>query len=218
MTAPVCAACGTAVRPEFRAPRPESAPDLDMRPGEPARSTLRHWIRVCDGCGAAAPDLTTLPANTADIVRSAAYRDCDGSPQTKPFRLWAILFPSAAPDAFLHAAWAADDAGETEEAASLRKLAAAHWPANAPPEQALRKLDILRRAGAFDEAGHFAAQLRGDDIATEIVTFQKSKIAARDSGRYAIGAALRPPANAPHVSHGKKPRTGLLSRLLNRQR
>ena len=61
MSEPVCGACGSAVRAPFRAPQPEIAPDLDMRPGEPARSTLRDWIQVCPKCGAAAPECLPCP-------------------------------------------------------------------------------------------------------------------------------------------------------------
>ena len=68
-----CAVCGTRAAPRFRMPRAEGSPDLDLRPGEPARGTLARWIAVCGGCGAAAPDLSVLPEDAAAIVRSVAY-------------------------------------------------------------------------------------------------------------------------------------------------
>ena len=72
----VCAVSGAVVRPVFRAPAPELAPDLDFRPGEPARSTLRRWITECSGCGAASPDLSTLVAELtgAHADRPAAQK------------------------------------------------------------------------------------------------------------------------------------------------
>ena len=44
-----CAVCGGPARPPFRAPRPpELSPDMDMRPGESVRSTLRDWVQGCE--------------------------------------------------------------------------------------------------------------------------------------------------------------------------
>lgn len=213
---PACAVCGGAARPKFRVPQPEMAPDLDLRPGEPARSTLSEWVRTCRGCGACAPDLTALPANTAEVIQTAAYRDCEGSPATLPFRRWAMLAPDPA-EILLQAAWSADDCGLDEEAAELRRRAAALWPASPNPEQACRLVDVLRRAGEFDRAKRAieAVSARDESIAA-ILSFQRARIAAGDRGRYLMSAALRPPAHAPHVSHGKRSRGGLLSRLLGR--
>ena len=41
------------------------APDLDGRPGEPARSTLPRWVQVCPACNAAARDLSFLAPGAA---------------------------------------------------------------------------------------------------------------------------------------------------------
>ena len=63
-----CGVCGTPSRAPFRAPQPELAPDMDMRPGEPARSTLVDWVQTCPKCGAAAPDLSTLPSTARAVA------------------------------------------------------------------------------------------------------------------------------------------------------
>jgi hypothetical protein len=216
---PLCAVCATRVKPRFRVPPPELGPDLDLRPGEPARSTLAEWIRVCPGCGAAAPDLTKLPEGAERVVASAAYTGCPGSGGTKPFRRWALLHPEDAADSLLQAAWAADDADLFDEATTLRLEAAALWADTTDPSQACRRLDALRRAGAFDEASRYTADvsaMQRDEVTEAVIAFQRARIAARDSGRYLMSAALRPPAHAPHVSHGKRTRGGLWSRLVGR--
>ena len=192
-------------------PRAEGSPDLDLRPGEPARGTLARWIAVCGGCGAAAPDLSVLPEDAAAIVRSAAYTGCPGSGPTRPFRRWAILSPSNAPDVLLHAAWAADDLGLIEEAASLRREAAALWAGVTDAERACRRLDALRRAGDFQEAARWLNTIGAwphDETTAAILSFQRARIEAGDAGRHPLSAALRPPAHAPHVSHGKRARSG----------
>ena len=74
-----CAICGAAARPAFHAPRPpEIAPDLDMRPGEPVRSTLRDWLQACGTCHAAGPDLSALPAGTVSVVMSVGCGSVKG--------------------------------------------------------------------------------------------------------------------------------------------
>jgi hypothetical protein len=221
-----CGVCGNPVRAAFRAPQPEIAPDLDMRPGEPARSTLRDWIQVCSKCGAAVPDLTALSPAARPAVESDAYRmlSTTGSEETLPFRRWALICeqagnPAEQAEALLQAAWAADDAAAMSEPAKLRQQVAALWAGTTDVELGLRRLDVLRRAGQFDEASDWARVLteRGpDELAGTIIAFQSARIAQRDVGRHLISSALPPPSHAPHVSHGKRATTGFWSRLLRK--
>ncbi len=209
---PACAICGTRCRPPFRTPTAELAPDLDGRPGEPARSSLERWIALCPTCGAAAPDLAALPAEAARIVRSDDY-----AAEPDRFLRWSRIAAAlgdaeAAAEAILQAAWLREDNGE--DAADLRRRAAAHWPGDP-----LRRIDILRRAGAMGEADALAAALDGlHEDQRRIVAFQRERIAAGDAARHSISSALRPPARSPHVTHVQKPvgKPGLLSRLFGR--
>ena len=222
----VCGVCGNPVRAAFRAPQPEIAPDLDMRPGEPARSTLRDWIQVCSKCSAGVPDLTALSPAARPVVESDAYRmlSTTGSEETLPFRRWALICeqagnPAEQAEALLQAAWAADDAAAMSEPARLRQQVAALWAGTTDVELGLRRLDVLRRAGLFDEAADWARVLteRGpDELAGTIIAFQSARIAQRDVGRHLISSALPPPSHAPHVSHGKRATTGFWSRLLRK--
>lgn len=226
MTDRVCALCGTPAPAPFRAPQPEIAPDLDMRPGEPARSTLRDWVLVCRGCGAAAPDLSVLPEGARAVVESDEYRLLSTKvlEETLPFRRWALICERAGDraqqaEALLQAAWAADDAAAMSEAAKLRNEVAALWDGTTEVELGLRRLDVLRRAGQFDTAAAWADALAGrgpDELARTIIGFQKARIAARDVGRHLISAALPPPAHTPHVAHSKRATTGFWSRLLRK--
>jgi hypothetical protein len=219
-----CGVCGNPSRAAFRAPQPEIAPDLDMRPGEPARSTLRDWIQICPRCGAAAPDLAALPSTARAVVESDEYRKLSTAAleETLPFRRWALICertgdrPQRA-EALLQAAWAADDAAAMSESARLRADVAALWADTNDVELGLRRLDVLRRAGLFDAASGWADSLteRGaDELAGEIIAFQRARIAQRDIGRHLISSALPPPSHAPHVSHGKRATTGFWSHLL----
>ena len=224
MSESLCGVCGNPSRAPFRAPQPEIAPDLDMRPGEPARSTLRDWIQVCSRCGAAAPDLSALPSTARAVVELDEYRmlSTTALEETLPFRRWALICertgdrPQQA-EALLQAAWAADDAAAMSEPAKLRATVAALWADTDDVELGLRRLDVLRRAGQFDAASSWAATLteRGpDELAGTIIAFQRARIEQRDIGRHLISSVLPPPSHAPHVSHGKRATTGFWSRLL----
>jgi hypothetical protein len=221
-----CGVCGTPVRATFRAPQPEIAPDLDMRPGEPARSTLADWIQTCSKCRAGAPDLAMLPAMARAVVESNDYKALTTSTleETLPFRRWALICErggdqSNQAEALLQAAWAADDAAAMTEASRLRTEVAALWNGTQDIELSLRRLDVLRRTGAFEEAEAWAdvlAQRIDEETARSIIAFQRARIAARDIGRHLISSAMPPPAHAPHVSHGKRASTGFWSRLLRK--
>lgn len=209
---PACAICGTRCRPPFRTPAAELAPDLDGRPGEPARSTLKRWVALCPGCGAAAPDLAALPPATAEILRRDDY-----VAEPDRFLRWSLVAAALGDkagfaEATLQAAWLQEDEGE--DAAALRRRAAAAWQGDP-----LRRIDILRRAGDLAEADALAAGLTGlDEDQCRIIAFQRDRIAAGDSARHAISSALRPPARTPHVTHVQKSiaKPGLLSRLFSR--
>lgn len=219
----VCGVCGQPCRAAFRAPQPEIAPDLDMRPGEPTRSTLRDWIQVCSSCGSAAPSLADLPAAAGPVVKSDEYRRLSTTAleETLPFRRWALICErlgdrTQQAEALLQAAWAADDAAAMTEAATLRGKVAALWADTMDVETGMRRLDTMRRAGMFEAAEAWAAELtaRGPDaLAGTIIKFQRARITGRDIGRHLISSALPPPAHAPHVSHGKRATTGFWSRL-----
>ena len=222
MSQPACAVCGAPARPPFRAPAAELAPDLDHRPGEPARSTLPRWVATCRRCGASGPDLAALPDGAGDVVRSDDYRALRAPGPAMPFLRWALICerngdPMGAGEATLHAAWALDDAGEN--AADLRRRAAALFGEPDGPEDALRLIDILRRAGDFDAAAARAAALDGtvlDENSAVILAFQRDRIAAADPARHMISSALRPPARRPHVTHGRAEATGFWGRLFGR--
>ena len=198
--------CGAPVPAPFVAPPPEGAPDLDMRPGEPTRSTMARWVQACRGCGAAAPDLHALPARLRATVDTTEYRALP-----RPLR-WAALAeamdePDEAAGAVLQAAWALDDDGDDAGAAALRRRAAELWGQGATVGDALRVLDALRRTGDGDaaraQAAHLAARPDLEDTDRAVLRYQEGLIAAGDTGRHLLSSALRPPARTPHVTHGQ---------------
>ena len=74
---------------------PEQAPDLDLRPGEPVRSTMARWLEACPHCGYAAPDITESHPAGAEAVAAAPYRaliaDTSHPVLARRFLAWAHL-------------------------------------------------------------------------------------------------------------------------------
>jgi hypothetical protein len=214
-----CALCGAPARTPFDAPTAEIGPDLDGRPGEPVRSLLPDWVQMCRSCGAAAPNLSTLPASAKAVVESAPYQSqvTTVSEECLPFLRWAMLCraagdTAAAAEATLQAAWAADDAAAHSEAARLRREVAALWGAPVggagdPPADtatALRLLDVLRRAGEFAAVEALGAKLAAralDAEAAAVLAFQRARAANRDIGRHLSSSVHPAAADAPHAGH-----------------
>lgn len=127
-----------------------------------------------------------------------------------PFLRWALILsetgdPAGAGEATLQAAWALDDAGQ--DSSELRRDAVRLWGEPADTEGALRQIDVLRRAGAFDAALARADALSEaalDENSARILAFQRERLADGDRGRHLISSALRPPARTPHVTHGQR--------------
>lgn len=199
-----CGVCGAPAPPPFQAPPPELAPDLDLRPGEPTRSTLPRWIATCRTCHAAAPDLAALAATARAIVESPGYQDLSG-PAAAFLRYARLCDPHERPGLLLQAAWALEDDGQ--DAAPLRRAAAAAWGEPAAMQDALSALDALRRAGELDAAAARAIALLQRPGLKEtdrlVIACQQRLIAERDTARHLLSTALRSPAQRPHVTHGR---------------
>jgi len=220
-----CAVCGGESRhAPFRPSPPEQAPDLDLRPGEPVRSTMARWLQQCPGCGYAAPDITRAHPAAAEAVRAAPFRallaDDTIPPLARRFLAWALVLEEtgalhAAAEATLHAAWVADDLGRPDLSRAWRLDAVALWRGGPmlDAEQTVRIVDALRRAEAWGDAGTTAETLaRADppDAVAQVIMLERRLIAVQDTGRHTVASALPPPARRPHVTHQRlgAPRAG----------
>jgi hypothetical protein len=216
-----CGVCGHESRqPGFRLPVPEQAPDLDLRPGEPVRSTMARWLETCPHCGYAAPDITEAHPAGAQAVAAAPYRaliaDTAHPVLARRFLAWAHVLEEtgalhAAAEATLHAAWVADDLNREDLARQWRREAVALWRSGPAldAEQSVRVIDALRRAGDFAEAEGAAealAALNPPEAVAQVTALEVRLIAAEDTGRHSMASAIAPPARRPHVTHQPKKR------------
>jgi hypothetical protein len=216
-----CGVCGQESRqPGFRPPVPEQAPDLDLRPGEPVRSTMSRWLQACPHCGYAAPDIAEAHPAGAQAVAAAPYRaliaDTAHPVLARRFLAWAHVLEEtgalhAAAEATLHAAWVADDLNRDDLARQWRREAVALWRSGPAldAEQSVRVIDALRRAGDFAEAEGAAealAAINPPEAVAQVTALEARLITAEDTGRHSLASALAPPARRPHVTHQPKKR------------
>lgn len=211
-----CAVCGTESRQSaFRASPPEQAPDLDLRPGPPLRGSMSRWLQQCPHCGYAAPEIAQAHPAAAQAVGAAHFRavlnDAAVPPLARRFLAWALVLEEtgalhAAAEATLHAAWVADDLNRPELARAWRREAVALWRSGPPldPEQVVRVVDSLRRAGLPEDAEATAQRLLAEDppdSVSQVLLLELRLLAARDERRHSVSSALPPPSRRPHVSH-----------------
>jgi hypothetical protein len=213
-----CGVCGTESRhPPFRPNPPEQPPDLDLRPGEPVRSTMARWLQQCPGCGYCAPDITRAHPAAAEAVRAAPFRaliaDTSIPPLARRFLAWALVLEEtgalhASAEATLHAAWVADDLERPDLARAWRLDSVALWRGGPPldAEQTVRVVDALRRAEAWHDAATTAeglARQEPPEAVAQVITLERRLIDAQDAGRHTVASALPPPSRRPHVTHQK---------------
>lgn len=126
-TTVLCAACGRpSEQTQLKSFSTFSGPDLDFRPAEMLRSTMRYWIMACPHCGYAAEDIGNRPRVAVDKLVQL-YSGAD-----KSLPRLAYLFQKhalhcehlkdirGAVRACLCAAWVCDDAGDEIRAKQIR--------------------------------------------------------------------------------------------------
>ncbi len=208
----------------------QGASDLDGRPGEGARSTLPLWIQRCSECGYCAPDLSEGHESVRDTVRSAAYQEQLHAPDIPPlaasFLCGARLCDVEDRDVSaaqhrLHAAWAADDAGQGALARECRSAVADvllarrealhHWREEDPDwkgSEAVVLIDVLRRAGRMDEALRevdTALQQGVSSIVREFLRFERAAIESGDTEHHGTDEALHGSILRVHFSRRGDP-------------
>lgn len=217
----ICAVCGgESDQQKMASTSSWGSPDLDSRPGEPARSSLGLEVEVCPSCAYSAQDVSMAPYGAPAVVESEAYRaavrDQRASPLAGAFRGMAMILEHAgkrdeAAWALIRSAWACDDGSPADVAAERRAEAAAlmmraHQDAIADAETALVVIDLLRRSGQFDEARLRCASELMHPIPDEVrwaMEYELELIAARDDRAHTFEegseARQRKVAGAPYL-------------------
>ena len=186
------------------------APDLDLRPPEMERSSMFAWVQRCAWCGYCAPSIDEGTSAMREIVESSAYRALlarsDVPELARYFLCSSMIFEEVEKEAFaarnaIEAAWVCDDANAHEAALRCRLRAVERLRESEADGDALYDdpytehaviVDLLRRAGQFDEAVEEADAALGEaegEVAA-VLAFSRSLALARDSGRYTVEDAF----------------------------
>ncbi|MBQ9874977.1 MAG: hypothetical protein IJM30_10995 [Thermoguttaceae bacterium] len=179
--------------------------DLDTRPPEMQRSTMNCWVQECPHCGLIAGELNNPVDFDVALLQTEEYKSCDNIPLKSDlarrfYRFYLINKRSNRPkEAFtaaLRAAWASDDAIDKEGARACRNAALERFDALADGVKSddtykLMRVDILRRAGRFDEAARFAeSQKFGEELLQKIAAFEIKLARLEDDQCYTVKDAL----------------------------
>lgn len=228
-----CAVCGTSTTQHGLVSTNEfGSRDLDLRPAQMMRSTMHNWVQQCPNCGLCATSVDKVPAGTAELVRSTRYqallRDATRMPQlARRFRAQSLMEEQvgdlvSAAHAALCAAWACDDARETDAAIDCRnraiglflRAADSDQPSTDGSERDGRNLvviDLLRRTSRFDEA-RARCQLvleAADPSHRAIAQYQATLVDAADTAVHRVDEAKLPETKLPKVT-----KVGPLAQLL----
>ncbi len=166
------------------------------------RYTMDSWVQECPRCGFVSQKITDRTAVTSDFLKSEAYRTCEGLNFKSDlaalfYRHYMISLKTADAEktyhAILHAAWACDDADDTENARRCRELALPQLERmirSEPPNRKsllVVKSDLLRRSGHFEELISEYKDVRfSDPLLDKILAFEIEKASQQDANCYTV--------------------------------
>ncbi|RPJ08920.1 MAG: hypothetical protein EHM28_02990 [Spirochaetaceae bacterium] len=221
----VCAVCGQmSTQTVVRSTNQMGSPDLDLRPPEMARSTIRYWVQKCPHCGYCHSDISELAKNAKETIADPAYKKI---PEQKQMPELAVRFLCMAMvhekagnmqgtiSATIFAAWACDDEAAEESAnkaamfcremAALRiseyKKSGESYMADPGGDEILLS-DLYRRCLRFDlaiEAAKAGLESKPEELIKNILLFEKALAEKKDSSVYTVaqvpGAQDQTPVN-----------------------
>lgn len=195
-----CSSCGHGFEvPALTSTNSFGSPDLDLRPSEMMRSTMPTWITKCPKCGYIRDRIEMRGKRHRAFIRSKEYLTCEGaklsSGLSRDFYKYALILLREhkrieAYDAFVYAAWAADDLGNDEEAILCRNKAIALYRKRwfmRDPDEVLIQVDLLRRVGRFADAISLCKSMKfKDEQRKKVARFQIELSAMKDTGCYCV--------------------------------
>ncbi len=181
------------------------SPDLDLRPPEMQRSTMRRWLEECPKCGYVSKDISKEPPFDKNYLNSEQYINCDeikfSSELAKTFyrkALLSLLTPNIrdAYENILHAAWCCDDGNDIETAIICRKKLDKLYDMMQDGRiidvnSRVRHIDVLRRARMFDKSIEMCDVFScKNELINSVVKFQKEKCIEKDVRVYTVADVL----------------------------
>ena len=186
-------------------------PDLDTRPPEMQRSTICHWIQRCPFCGYCSSDISESSGTAKEFVESKEYQSIlknKAIPQLASSFL-AESYEKEQNSQYsdsawraIHAAWICDDEGNVEGSKSCRVQAISMIEqANLHSQQIANQdgaseaitIDLMRRAGLFQQALKLAENIKEKDIEgiiMQVVEYEVALIQSKDIDSHTISEAI----------------------------
>jgi hypothetical protein len=182
--------------------------DLDLRPPELLRYTMKLWLQECPHCKYVNDDIAVELPDAETVVRAVEFAEVGkekGLPKVAiTFERLAMLVatnPIRAGEALLHAAWVCDDYRKDSLAQAYRRESAEFFAsADFAPlgEQGLRLqivlVDIWRRAQCYEDAQELIERLRTlpglTSTMTRVLDFQEVRICDLDVTGYTVEQAV----------------------------
>ena len=151
-----------------------SPPSLDNRPGEMARFATLGIIQKCPVCGLVSYDVSKKICENQDkIVRSPKYQsllnDKGVNKLSQEYQAYAYLLEKCGSDkdkianAYLRAAWAADDKQEKENAINFRKKVISYLQDSNNINDKITLFDLYRRTAQFKIGLNLISQIKVDE-------------------------------------------------------
>ncbi len=197
----MCAVCGKKSIQEGIASTNEfGSRDLDLRPAEMMRSTMKWWLEECPYCGYVANDLSEKTVIIKDWLKNNRYSSCDNrnfanTLVEKFYKYFLINMINnnhkSAFYAVLHAAWACDDEEDVYNAMYCRQkaLELSKFVVDNDEKETLllMRADLLRRTRQFDLlVKEYEGQIFSDELLNKIATFQVEKAKKQDTACYKV--------------------------------
>lgn len=176
------------------------SPDLDTRPPEMQRSTMRYWIHECPFCGYISEDISDETDITADWINSDEFREYENLNFLSDLALQYYKYylinikDENHKDAFfalLHAAWACDDAEDFKNSTRCRQLSIPLLEEliNETKNEnfIVMKADLLRRSGYFERViEEYSNIVLNNPLLNNIIAFQIEKAKTSDANCYTV--------------------------------
>jgi len=185
--------------------------DLDTRPPEMARSTVYYRIKECPSCGYCSSDLSTCSSDTKELIESVEYKTIlsnEHMPKMASSFL-ASAYEKEQTDRLhdaawgaIQAAWICDDENNHEAAIQCRKRAISLIEKAISKNQKIASdegateaitIDLMRRAGMFQEAKKLVAIIKGkgvEGIILDVINFGEKLIDQKNTTSHTISEAL----------------------------
>jgi len=162
---------------------------------------MPYWVQECPHCGYCSADIAVLIKGAKDLVSGSEYQNqlthAEFVDLANKFLCEAMIYSNAEQLqdtvwAYLHAAWACDDAGQQENAINCRKQALEilfiieNTGGKLFEEQGGLELlitDLARRCGQFDLALEYiqkALELNIGDVIKKCLIFEKQLVENQD--------------------------------------